>query len=243
MADDKTPENQPDPFAGLPLFGDLSKALAGQGPLNWDAARQFAQVGATGGAPEANVDPAVRLAFEEFARIVRPHVADVVGSSREPGDVRTVTRSQWAAETLEAYRHLFTELATALGNAPTPSDDELATDPMLSMMAGLSRMMAPAMLGMSVGSMVGRLATRAFGTHDLPIPRAARAGHTRSEQHRRVRRAVGDPAATRCGCGCWPTSCRRDVVAGRTPARGAVRSRAPPRRADSDPIPTRSQSG
>ncbi len=171
MADDKTPENQPDPFAGLPLFGDLSKALAGQGPLNWDAARQFAQVGATGGAPEANVDPAVRLAFEEFARIVRPHVADVVGASREPGDVRTVTRSQWAAETLEAYRHLFTELATALGNAPTPSDDELATDPMLSMMAGLSRMMAPAMLGMSVGSMVGRLATRAFGTHDLPIPR------------------------------------------------------------------------
>jgi putative hydrolase len=39
------------------------------------------------------------------------------------------------------------------------------------MMAGLSRMMAPAMLGMSVGSMVGHLATRAFGTHDLPIPR------------------------------------------------------------------------
>ena len=28
--------------------------------LNWDAARQFAQLGATGGAPEANVDPAVR---------------------------------------------------------------------------------------------------------------------------------------------------------------------------------------
>ena len=24
------------PFANLPLFGDLSRALAGQGPLNWD---------------------------------------------------------------------------------------------------------------------------------------------------------------------------------------------------------------
>ena len=31
-----------DPFANLPLFGDLAKALSGQGPLNWDAARQFA---------------------------------------------------------------------------------------------------------------------------------------------------------------------------------------------------------
>ena len=170
MADDDTPEQRPDPFAGLPLFGDLSKALAGQGPLNWDAARQFAQVGATGGAPEANVEPAVRLAFDELAGIVRPHVADVVGASHEPGEVRVVTRSQWASETLEAYRHLFTEMATALGSATVP-DDEAAADPMLSMMAGLSRMMAPAMLGMSVGSMVGRLATRAFGTHDLPIPR------------------------------------------------------------------------
>ena len=35
------------PFAALPLFGDLAKALEGQGPLNWDAARQFAMLGAT----------------------------------------------------------------------------------------------------------------------------------------------------------------------------------------------------
>ena len=54
-----------------------------------------------------------------------------------------------------------------------PVDDEpdAAGDPMMAMMAGLSKMMAPAMLGMAVGSMVGHLATRAFGTHDLPIPR------------------------------------------------------------------------
>jgi len=46
-------------------------------------------------------------------------------------------------------------------------------DAMIELMVegGLSRMMAPAMVGMSVGSMIGRLATRAFGTHDLPIPR------------------------------------------------------------------------
>ena len=32
-------------------------------------------------------------------------------------------------------------------------------------------MMAPAMLGMSVGSMIGQLALRAFGQYDLPLPR------------------------------------------------------------------------
>ena len=48
----RRPTEPSNPFAGLPLFGDLAKALAGQGPLNWDAARQFALMGATGGASE-----------------------------------------------------------------------------------------------------------------------------------------------------------------------------------------------
>jgi len=177
MSDGGTPEERPeDPFAALPLFGDISKALAGQGPLNWDAARQFAVMGASGSTAEPNVDPEIRLGYENLARIAGLHVADVTGVSPDLGELRTVTRAQWATETLEAYRHLFTEMATALGGgsgggADDSEDENAAADPMVSMMAGLSRMMAPAMLGMSVGSMVGRLATRAFGTHDLPIPR------------------------------------------------------------------------
>ena len=53
---------------------------------------------------------------------------------------------------------------------------------MMAMMAGLSQMMAPSMMGMAIGSMVGRLGSAAFGQYDLPIPRssakqlAARAG-------------------------------------------------------------------
>ena len=167
---DDDPDEPRNPFAGLPLFGDLAKALAGQGPLNWEAARQFAVMGATSGGPEANVSPEQRFAYQDLAGIARMHVGDVMGISHDLGEVRAVTRSQWATETLEAYRHLFTEMATALGRSVDPGDDG-GDDPMMSMMAGLSRMIAPAMLGMSIGSMVGRLATRAFGSHDLPIPR------------------------------------------------------------------------
>jgi putative hydrolase len=170
MSEGSTPEERPeDPFSSLPMFGDLARALAGQGPLNWDAARQFAQLGATGGTVEGNVEPAVRLAYADLARLAWYHVAEVIGSDAAAPEPQTVTRSQWASGTLDAYRHLFTEMATALGT-PVDQPDEVE-DPMASMMAGLSRMMAPAMLGMSVGSMVGHLATRAFGTHDLPIPR------------------------------------------------------------------------
>lgn len=171
--DDAQPPDPFDPFAGMPMFGDLSKALASQGPINWDAARQFSQIGATGGAAEANVDPAVRVQYEQLATIARMHVADVVGIGYELGEVRTLTRGQWASDTLAAYRHLFTEMATALGNtgAASAGSGGEGDDPMAAMMAGLARMMAPAMIGMAVGSMVGHLATTAFGTNDLPIPR------------------------------------------------------------------------
>jgi putative hydrolase len=173
MADDSTPEGRPDDFfSALPMFGDLAKALQNQGPLNWDAARQFAQLGATGGASEPNVDPSARLAYADLTRIAWFHVADVIGSDAVPPEPQVVTRSQWASGTLDAYRHLFTEMATALGaTGPDEQLPDAAGDPMMAMMAGLSKMMAPAMLGMAVGSMVGHLATRAFGTHDLPIPR------------------------------------------------------------------------
>jgi len=161
------------PFSALPMFGDIARMLQGQGPLNWDAARQFAQLGATQGQTEYNVDPAVRIAYADLARIVGPHVNDVTHSDIAFPEPRVVTRSQWAQETLDAYRPLFTDLAASLGQRPLLGDAEaeVAGDPMLQMMAGLNQMLAPAMLGMSVGSMVGALSQRVFGLHDLPIPR------------------------------------------------------------------------
>jgi len=179
MADDDEPGDSIDPFAGLPLFGDLSRALSGQGPLNWDAAKQFALLAANGGgllagtgtSTSGNVDPSVRIKYSELAGIARLHVADVMQLEVPSTEPSVATPEQWAQQTLEAYRPLFTDLATSLG----PSDtlpDEVAADPMAQMMAGLGKMMAPAMLGMSVGSMVGNLARRAFGVYDLPIPRA-----------------------------------------------------------------------
>lgn len=183
MADDDGDDpniNPFDMFGGMPMFGDISRMLSGQGPLNWDAARQFAIMSATGGSmtpgadgitPVAspNIDPAVRIKYAELANIARLHVADVMGIDVPEVEPSVATPEQWAAETLEAYRPLFIDMATSLGPA---ADEDPGSDPMSQMMAGLSKMMAPAMLGMAVGSMVGNLARRAFGVYDLPIPRA-----------------------------------------------------------------------
>ena len=171
MADGPGSEN---PFENLPMFGDLARALSGQGPLNWDAARQFAGLAATGGAAEPNIDPSVRIKLGQLAQIAELHVRDLTGFDGPSPEIIPVTSGAWAQRTLEAYRPLFTELATSLGKPAVSSDPEavdLNADPMMAMMANLSKMMAPSMMGMAVGSMVGRMATQAFGQYDLPIPR------------------------------------------------------------------------
>lgn len=161
-----------DLFGNMPMFGDLAKMLSNQGPLNWDAAKQFATLSATGGEAEQNVDPKVRIAFDNLAPIAEMHVRDVTGFDTPTAQLELTTPGIWAQHTLEAYRPLFTELAVSLGRQQ-PGDSD-AGDPMMAMMAGLSQMMAPSMMGMAIGSMVGRLAARAFGQYDLPIPRETR---------------------------------------------------------------------
>ncbi|MGZ4806181.1 MAG: zinc-dependent metalloprotease, partial [Ilumatobacteraceae bacterium] len=122
MADGPESEN---PFENLPMFGDLARALAGQGPLNWDAARQFAGLAATGGATEANIDPTVRIKLGELAQIAEMHVRDLTGFAGPSPEVTPVTTGMWAQRTLEAYRPLFTELATSLGQPVAPTDGDI----------------------------------------------------------------------------------------------------------------------
>jgi len=179
MADDDTPSgNFPfgsfgdgNPFGAMPFLGDIMKSLAGQGPLNWDIARQVAYVGLGQGG--TNVDPAARIACENLAPLAHRHLADFLAGveTREPR-IECVTPAQWCHSTLDAYRPVFDNLAAALAQRPASDvSPDPAADPMSSMMNGLMSAMAPMMLGMTVGSMVGQLAARAFGQYDLLLPR------------------------------------------------------------------------
>ena len=169
------------PFAGMPLFGDLAKAMAGQGPLQWDVARQVAISTATNGTnTEANVDPTSRVGLEQLAPIADMHVRNYTGLATGTGtglpNIVVTNHSTWVHHTLESYKPLFTQLATALSNpsvdAPQPGTElDIETDQIAAMMLSLNKMMAPAMMGMSIGSMIGQLSLRAFGQYDLPIPR------------------------------------------------------------------------
>jgi putative hydrolase len=170
------------PFEGMPIFGDLAKLFANQGPVNWDVARQIGGYMAAEGQSEGNVDPLDRIKLEELARVAELHVGDFTGLATSTTGravaVRATTRSEWANVTLEAYKPLFERLATSLGagslNAPglDPEDAEALGGAMGEEMLGnLLGVMAPMMLGMQLGLMVGHLARRSLGQYDLPVPR------------------------------------------------------------------------
>lgn len=171
MSDDDN--SMPNPFGGIPFFNDMMRAMSGQGPLNFELAQQFAQLGAVGDTPDPEPDTATRLAYNTLADIADPHVQAITLLSTGPRDkhpeILTTTRARWAHRTLSDFRPLFTDLASALNTQPnTP---ESTGDPFAAMLSNLSSMMAPAMMGMSIGSMIGELASHALGQYELPLAR------------------------------------------------------------------------
>lgn len=167
-------EDAPNPFNN-PLFAQFQRAMSAQGPLQWDVARQTALMSATQGVAEHNVDPQRRIAVEGLARVVSMHVADVMGRDAvEPSRVEVANRATWVQLTLDAWRPYFDALARAISGEAATRDDSGEPeegDPMMAMLANVSKMIAPSMLGMSVGNLVGRLAVHTFGQYDLPLPR------------------------------------------------------------------------
>lgn len=165
------------PFEGMPFFGDLLKMLGTQGPVQWDGARQLALSIATGGEGEPNVDPTERIYFEQLTRVAELHVAQATGletnRNLRPLLIRPVTRSEWALNTLDAYRPLIEAMATALQRPPGEAVEVPEGDPTEAWLSQVMGLLSPMLLGMTTGSLVGHLATRSFGLYDLPIPRPA----------------------------------------------------------------------
>lgn len=178
MSESGPDDPAPDPFRGIPLFGDLAKLVAQQVGAGWDAAAQLAVMVASDGVAEANVDPLDRIAFEQLTRVAELHIAEITGltpPTGPAGSIEVVTRSAWAARTLEDHRRLLDALAASL-TAPADDEDLSAAADAADPMAPLLRLLGPALLAMTAGSMVGHLAQRSFGSYDLPLPRPAGRG-------------------------------------------------------------------
>ncbi len=178
-------DGAPNPFGNIPLFGDLAKMMQQQGPLDWNAAQQFAlSVLADPSAPmnaaqlAHNVDPLDRIKLEEYGKIAEMFVATTTGFSvtphGQPVEVAALTPVQWVHETLTRWKPVVERLSQALRNSPpAPLALDDSQDPeagFAAMLNGMLSMVAPTMLGMAAGSMAGHLGKRAFSLFELPIP-------------------------------------------------------------------------
>ncbi|MDA8292639.1 MAG: zinc-dependent metalloprotease [Actinomycetota bacterium] len=166
------------------MLGDLLRLLRTDEPIQWDLALQLAQRVASGDGPEANVDPVDRIRLEGLLGVAELHVADVTGMTTTPGgqplSIVATGRSEWARRSLEGWRPVVEQIASALAPPPgasTPpgvavaAGEEPDADDVAAFIAQWATAIAPAMLAMQVGSVVGHLAERALGQYELPLPR------------------------------------------------------------------------
>ena len=175
--------NDPDnPMGGL--LGDLLKVIGsspGAGEAWFDAARTLAHGVATDGGTDEVVDPLVRIAFEDLARVAELHVADATGISLAATGSNisfdAVGPGMWSFRALEAYRVTLGAMVEAQRQGAATAQPSLDLDPLDDSGGGLGALLGqfavtlgPVLLGMQFGSAAGHLARRAFGQYALPLP-------------------------------------------------------------------------
>ncbi len=171
-------------FSQLDL-AQVMRLLQSEGPVNWEIAHQIAGYVALDGAPsDTPVSDAEREELVELARAAESHVVAETGLTSALG-LRTSTmgRREWADLSLDALRPVLEALAITLRQALEAGDDQPGPgehpsgaspfgfaggggDPF----GGLLTMLAPLLLGVQAGSMVGYLGQHALGRYDLPLP-------------------------------------------------------------------------
>lgn len=191
-------DEEPGPFgmAGLPGLPGLDfsqldlaavmRLLQSEGPVNWEIAEQVAgYVALDGETIETPVTTEEREELEELARAAESHVVAETGLSSALGlRVSVMARREWVDLHLTSLRPVLEALAVTLRKA---LDEDEPTEPPgthpsgagqfpfgvgggADPFGGLLTMLAPLLLGVQSGSMVGYLAQHALGRYDLPLP-------------------------------------------------------------------------
>ncbi len=159
-----------EPYGEIPLFRELQRLLeASEGPINLEIARQVAGA-MTQDLQESGAETHV---FSTFAETVRSAELLLGGYTRlhldEPILARTLTRSAWIASTLEGWRWLLEHLSHRLSDQVTSFAEGTGAE--VNPVGAVMGQIAPLLLGIQAGTLVGHLARESLGRYDPLIPR------------------------------------------------------------------------
>jgi putative hydrolase len=167
------------------LLGDLMNMLGTNAPNQWEMTRSFALNVATGGTPEANVDPVQRIRLEQLARVAELNVTEATGMPVTPDGRRLtcvpVGPGDWTLRALDSWRDLLMAMTPAPGpgpssasgvdrSVPDPFGDADPTGGLGELLGQWATAIGPMFFGLQVGSVVGHLSQRALGQYPLAVP-------------------------------------------------------------------------
>lgn len=153
----------------IPLFREIQKILAsGQGPINLEIARQVA--GALNQDASDHVDPAEARALSDAVRDAEFVVAGYARLAvEEPTTTDVISRRGWVSSTISGWEWLLGHLASRFSSEVTSFASERGED--VNPMGAVMGQIAPLLLGMQAGTLIGQLARDALGRYDPGIPR------------------------------------------------------------------------
>lgn len=158
-----------DPF-DIPLFRELQKLLASsEGPMNLEIARQVAGA-LVQDSPVGEDLSAPTRAFQEDV-----HAAEVLVSGytrltvEEPARSEVIGRREWVERSFSGWGWLLSHLAQRFSDLVTGFASERGDE--VNPMGAVMGQIAPLLLGMQAGTLVGQVARDSLGRYDPPIPR------------------------------------------------------------------------
>ena len=169
-------------FGRIPLFREFARLMAtGEGPVNWELARQVAVATAAGAdelgmvpqlpRPAATPDPGETRAWDDRLRLAELWV-DPVTSLPAPAvalGARPVSRPDWAEAVLPGFAPLVEpgarRVTEALGAGAGAGMGQPGVGDMIGRVGGL-------VAGLQVGTLVGQLARSVLGQYELAMPAA-----------------------------------------------------------------------
>jgi putative hydrolase len=163
-----------DPHALSQILGQVQRLLSttGEGPVNWDLARDVARQAAVAAGDPSVAEPQRRDVVEAL------HVADlwldgVTDLPAAGATARAWSRSEWVEATLPVWRRLSEPVATSVADAMATAMAQQAPEelrPMVAAAGKMVRQVGGAVFGMQVGQAVGGLAAEVVAATDVGLP-------------------------------------------------------------------------
>ena len=139
------------------IFDQLMELFNQPGPVNWKLAAEVAHQMSGTAEP---VDPWLAEEYQDLARLAELQVTSASGLTiTQALTAQPVDRRTWVDENLQSFRYLVEPLSA-----------KLATD--LGSSQPFLQPLAPALLGMQMGVMIGFLSNRILGQFDIGMPSA-----------------------------------------------------------------------